>query len=403
MKLADNIHVKIPKQLYVGVQGKKSFDIENPPLAFATPYGDGVKDFASRRKTVDSWAGYNTPTIEYLYDADGTPIRSEPYGAHAYKKVYPEIVEQGFTIDNDFQEGFYFDKVISRWQTNNKFYRINDPRGFQLEIDSDNLGDILLNAHISKGYLVGKFCWARYNGKAYLVRENHPSILRETQPVVKRENKTVKIGDEVYFTLSPTEHYVFCGKFYILKFTQRSRFKNVTTGEIHSNASRIQLRYGWQSTPEQRALVQAQREEQERAYYGVNKPISQNIYRKDLKPFYLYKRTNGKHPYANEYYILRGPGTFEFVSEGNEFELPKFGDEPFKFDSYEYGLNRGILFETKKDILNFEVTPEFLTERNKKLFPWKLPADSYSRSYPHLTIEPTYQDAIEILPGQSVY
>lgn len=396
MQTADKIHIKIPDQLYVGVQGKKEFDTTNPPLAFAIPYatsGPFKKNYEGSKPTVDHWSGYKQQHSTYDYTTN-PPTRIPP----------PEQTEHGKIIDNEFREGFYFEKAVTRWETSNKFFRINDPRGFQLEIDSANLGDILLNSHISKGYLVGKFRWARFGGKAYLVREDHPSVLAVTNPAVKRDKKTLNVGDEVFFSSDPTAKYIYCGKKYMLLYGQRGRLLNIESNTVHNTEFNQQQQYHWQHTPAQREEARLQIMANRAAYYEINKPIRQNTYRKDLKPYFIFKHKT-LNDFQGGYYLMRSSGTFEVVSENNEFTLPKFGEEAFKFSYYGYGgLTRGFIFETKKDLEAFEVTEQIITKANIKTDPWVVRSESYyTQHYPELLVEPTYQDLVEISATDSTH
>lgn len=204
----------IPEKLYVGVQGKKDFNKTNPPLAFAIPYG--TKNWENRKSTVDNWAGYGKKTHKYIMNADGTHQKDEN-GHYKSEYIEPDPNEGGFIVDNVPVDGFYFEKSVTRYETSNKFFRINDPRGFQLEIDSANLGDILLNSHISKGYLVGKFQWTSYKGKAYLVREDHPAKQKKENPKLARIE--IKVGDKV--EIGENGSYIYAGKFYrLVRLTQ---------------------------------------------------------------------------------------------------------------------------------------------------------------------------------------
>lgn len=361
VKAADQ-NLKIPAQLYVGVQGKMPFNKEDAPLAFAVPYGD--KRFTDSRSTVDGWAGYNSPTTKYLYNEDGTPQKNQ-YGGHASEYVYPEIKEEGFIIDNEFLDGFYFEKSVSRWRTSNKFFRINDPRGFQLEIDSENLGDILLNSHISKGMLVGKFKWTRYNGKAFLVRENHPSLSTEDKPKVART--IPKVGDLVCFGQDATYKSVYIGKFYPLLIGTKTVYKHKESGVIVDQIPYPQnSMYGYNY---------AQREANNRALEEQYDHVIREVYFRDTKGFHLYESLNDSmikisRKYHYQYY--RGYGTVTVFEEDQKFNLPKLSEEVIHYNPNGYGhdVSKAVLFSSKKDLLAFDVSTldinsQFITDRKE--------------------------------------
>jgi hypothetical protein len=186
MQKAESIHLTVPDKLYVGFQGKGTFDKENHTLAFAIAYND-TKAFEKSKSTVDNWAGYNRASHHY------DPVTRQSI------TIQPETDEGGVVIDNEWLTGFQFERSVSRWQTNNKYFEILDPRGFKLQITAENLGDLLLHSQIAGGALIGRFTWTRYKGAAYLVREDHPAWLQQKNPL-KREKKSLSIGDVLYFT-----------------------------------------------------------------------------------------------------------------------------------------------------------------------------------------------------------
>lgn len=62
--------------------------------------------------------------------------------------------------DNEPMSGFKIDKYVSRWSTNNKYWRIVDPRGVQFEVSTDCLHNLIMEAGISKGgEIMGECLW----------------------------------------------------------------------------------------------------------------------------------------------------------------------------------------------------------------------------------------------------
>lgn len=184
MDLRDTM--KFPEQLYVGCKG--NFDTSKYPLGFATPFGTD-KAFEKRKSTVDSWSGKN-----------GT-----------FK-----------TFKNDPLPGFMFDKAVSRYSTSNKMFQINDPRGFTLEIDAYNLGDLLSNATISCGNLEGEFVWGRSKGNNFLTRLDHPDYIEYfTTRNKPKERFAPKVGEVI--NLSTASNVLYLGKFYAAEITQHTK------------------------------------------------------------------------------------------------------------------------------------------------------------------------------------
>lgn len=123
--------IKIPDKYYVGVRAREK-GTKEIPLGFATP-NTGDAAFLKRKNTVDNWTG----------SAKGTRFE---------------------TFDNVLVEGFRISQSVRRYGWNgggNVLWRIEDPRGFELEISSANFASIVDCATIDKGVISGKCVWGR--------------------------------------------------------------------------------------------------------------------------------------------------------------------------------------------------------------------------------------------------
>lgn len=221
----DGLNLNIFDEIYVQTQGRVPFDIKNPPLAFATQTGTG---FEKRKQTVDTWSG---PTYRHVAKLDEN-------GKRVMRKDYPDIPEQvridvpmtpGVYLKNLPQSGFTFEKSVSRWSTSNKWFTINDPRGFQLQIAADNLGDILINAGVLNGELQGEYVWARNGSTIFLCRTNHSAYKDFVSPKVTRTNLIP--GDIVLMGQDVTE-YEFLGTYYTTRLGNERRYVHTETGRI---------------------------------------------------------------------------------------------------------------------------------------------------------------------------
>lgn len=132
--------IKIPDKYYVGVRAKAAKDKEIP-LGFATP-NTGDAAFQKRKKTVDAWVG------------GGKGARHE-------------------TFDNVLVEGFRISQSVRRygWNGGNVVWRIEDPRGFELEITSSNFASIVDCTTLDKGVIAGKCVWGRDGSTNILLPE----------------------------------------------------------------------------------------------------------------------------------------------------------------------------------------------------------------------------------------
>jgi hypothetical protein len=199
--------LNFPEKLYVGTEKLAEWSHEDPPLAFATPYGTD-KAFEKRKDSVDGWCG-DGKTWDWVTNKETG--KSERVSRVIGRKT-PVV------IDNVLQEGFLVDTVESRYRTNNKWFQITDPRGFQLQISAENLLDILLRGEVSNGKFVGRYIWGRKGAVNWLTRENHQSYQLHIKPVVER--KTPIPGDVVNLGTSTIE-YLYIGQFYIRTYEER--------------------------------------------------------------------------------------------------------------------------------------------------------------------------------------
>ena len=188
----------IADKLYVTVQFREDARSEDGLLGFASPY---TRDsaFEKRKSTQDSWAyGYGaTVTIE-----DDENIRLE-LGAKSKVDAtsafiggwHPRIVR------NEPVEGFEIAKSVRRygWSgSGNVVWRITDPRGFDLEISSDNFASIISCVDMERGRIKGKCVWGREGAKNILLPEaSEPyqeAIARTKKVNSKVSLKDVKVG-----------------------------------------------------------------------------------------------------------------------------------------------------------------------------------------------------------------
>lgn len=132
-------NIKFHDKYYVGFQKNRYSTAEVfRMLGFATP-NTGDYAFKKRKATVDNWA-----------EKDLAPM----------------------DIDNRPTHGFKIVDTVSRYSTSNKLFRVEDPRGFELEIDVYNLLDLIEHHTIVQGTIMEPLVWARYGGNNYLISSN---------------------------------------------------------------------------------------------------------------------------------------------------------------------------------------------------------------------------------------
>lgn len=179
--------IKFPKEHYVGmIVRRQSEGTDYLPLAFMTPE---THDAASvkRKASVDSWVSSNS----HAYDS-----KTQTH----YKIKQPEPV----VLKNEPIAGFRLLDEIRRdssWGSGNVKWRIEDPRGFELEISSPNLMQIMACTVLDKGEILDVCMWAREGSDNILVpvsSDVYKTAMENTERNAKSASmRDVKIGDAV--------------------------------------------------------------------------------------------------------------------------------------------------------------------------------------------------------------
>jgi hypothetical protein len=90
---------------------------------------------------------------------------------HTYQRIQiPQIPSQIF--DNQPLSGFKIERMVRRYVTSNVLWRLVDPRGFEVELHSDNLDYLIEKVGFLKGGEIPTRCiWGRSGAKNWLVPE----------------------------------------------------------------------------------------------------------------------------------------------------------------------------------------------------------------------------------------
>jgi hypothetical protein len=162
MKTEINTKIKVFPQLYVGLKAQYDYDLETKQrtqrvnLGFATPLEKNAA-FEKRKRTVDYWA---QPQSDYdLVTRKSTPGKQIP------AVIVDNVPVSGFKITDDVRRIY--------WGGGNVVWRVEDPRGFELEMSSQNLMAIIQTVGISAGgEIPGKCVWARDGANNVLLHES---------------------------------------------------------------------------------------------------------------------------------------------------------------------------------------------------------------------------------------
>lgn len=178
--------VIIPEKHYVGMVNRSDSSV---PLGFITPWGED-KAAQKRMETVDSWVkGNRSKTIPTT--------------------IIDNIPMAGFKLTSGIRTGQY--GAVDKW-------RIEDPRGFELEISSNNLAMVMAVSTIEKGEILEKCVWARTGGNNILLSvesdDYKEAVSQTTIASTSASWKDAKIGNVV--TLQNGLTGVYYGKMYAL-------------------------------------------------------------------------------------------------------------------------------------------------------------------------------------------
>ena len=210
--------INIAKQLFV----VKGVDREDD-LAYMSPYqtnkdGEPLANIAKMQATGRSWASVGPKNVYNLKPDAKTQydwLRDEQ-GKVILDHVIPARKGEEFIHDNTPLTGFYVGSSVARWSTSNKLFRVKDPRGFTVEIPTDNLSTLLHHTTVVKGVVQEACCWGREGNNHILLPINSEPYLVTLDQMDTLANKLIstkelKIGDWVKFFEDEYEYY-YLGK-----------------------------------------------------------------------------------------------------------------------------------------------------------------------------------------------
>lgn len=138
------------------------------PLAFANAYEPSKKGWEKKKDTQMKWAYGTWHSSDFEVREDGV-WRKEYEWRQPNPQALSERVQVGATrveeylqpriIKNEPLNGFKISHSVSRYSTSNKLWRIKDPRGFELEISTGNMEEILMTRGVVMGEITGTYRW----------------------------------------------------------------------------------------------------------------------------------------------------------------------------------------------------------------------------------------------------
>ena len=165
-------------------------------LAYMCPYNlkrDGTPDAATLKMmaTGNGWAGVGD-RFDYKREENGTPIKDADGN---YIKIQTRWAEHGDSAvyDNVPMKGFKVGQDATRWTTDNKVFRLHDPRGFTVEIPTGNLSTLIQSCTIINGEIMDECVWGR-EGCHILLPINAPEY-KEVVKEIEKVDEALKLKD----------------------------------------------------------------------------------------------------------------------------------------------------------------------------------------------------------------
>jgi hypothetical protein len=202
--LSSNKSIKIPSQHYIGMQ-KRSVDAI--PLGFMTP--DGTDKAAQKRKdTIDRWASGNN------WYSNGKQATLPPS-----------------SVENKPMNGFKFSRLIGGggrgWDARSDAWRVIDPRGFELEIGSGNVEEIMDVCTIVNGEILQDCVWGRLGSNNILIpvtSDAYEAATANTDRMGKSVSvRDIKPGNKIIFKNG--DEGIYYGRMFLYGYYYRNAEK----------------------------------------------------------------------------------------------------------------------------------------------------------------------------------
>jgi hypothetical protein len=213
MKVFSQLYVTLQYQAVYNNVAKTSALVTD--LGFATPVENENAADLKRRKTANNWAMGSQPQVK-----GGALILNHlgGYTCGSTRELRSKI------IDNTPREGFKITDSVKRqyWGGGNVVFRVEDPAGFELEIQSQNLMMLLLSTVVENGVIKGKCVWGRDGATNVLLHETSNEYqdafkkAESLKPIKKASINGWKAGDVVKLTNGEVGTYL--GRYYGYSF-----------------------------------------------------------------------------------------------------------------------------------------------------------------------------------------
>jgi hypothetical protein len=189
----------IPDKLYATIQHRKEGNELPTRIGFISPFENNAA-FRKRKESQDTWA-YGRGTDFIIKDDEGVyhgPDGTVDVAEYFMTNSFPRIVK------NEPATGFEIARSVRRsgWRgAGNVLWRIQDPRGFEIEITSENFASIIDCTSVINGVIQEECVWGRDGSSNVLLPTNsepYKDATRQTDLVNNKVSlRDVKLGDHV--------------------------------------------------------------------------------------------------------------------------------------------------------------------------------------------------------------
>lgn len=206
--------------------GEKLWYIVKPEnedaLAYMCPYeetkeGNPTSSVSKMQSTGRRWARIGAVTNYKKLDGGASwEYERGVDGKRIVESVTPAKEGKEVVVENTPTHGFYIGDSVSRWSTDNKLFRVKDPRGFTVEVPTGNIATLLHHTTVVNGVVQEECVWGRDGNSHILLPVNSEPYLVTLDQMDTLENKLIplkqlKVGDWVKFFEDEAEYY-YAGK-----------------------------------------------------------------------------------------------------------------------------------------------------------------------------------------------
>ena len=191
-------------------------------LAYMCPYeetkeGNPTSSVSKMQSTGRSWARISAVTnYKKLEGGASWEYEKDAEGKRIVESITPAKEGKEVVAENTPTHGFYIGDSVSRWSTDNKLFRVKDPRGFTVEVPTGNIATLLHHTTVANGVVQEECVWGREGNSHILLPVNSEPYLLTLDQMDTLENKLIplkqlKVGDWVKFFEDDSEYY-YAGK-----------------------------------------------------------------------------------------------------------------------------------------------------------------------------------------------